>query len=529
MFRFETGGLKLSKLSRKINENWNNQENRFNPLIVLGFCFFISFLFLLLCTQSSPLYPTNTWCDPNAFFTMGKGMMNGKVIYRDLFEQKGPLLYFLHGLAYLVSNRSFLGVFFLEVVSFTFFLFYCHKILSLFIQSKASLIYLPVIAVFILNLISFFEGDSAEEFCLPLLAISLYSLMGYFTGKIKITDRHFFWNGVISGCVLWIKFSLLGFWVGWIFSIFLGMVVNGHVWKAVKGSLIFLLGMLIATIPWIIYFGINQSIPDWINTYLVVNITSYATSEPFFSRLKYPLYSFAAHTLENPIFCFTLWFGILVFVLFKKYIQKILYRFLLFMCVFLLIFGIYGGGQGYIYYFLIVSPFILFGCIVLFDSIQHLIKKDLSPRWVTAIILSFILISVPYTLKNNHNTHLLSWKKQDLIQYRYASIINQSKDPTLLNYGKLDMGFYTVTGITPNVRFFEQQNLDYARFPLNNDEQNRYIREKVVEYVVLRLPSEETLESANIPYLLSNYEVIASEDPQHDIYPEIWYLLKKRN
>lgn len=65
---------------------------------------------LLFCTKSSPLYPTNDWVDTNCFFTVGKSMFEGRVPYLDIYEQKGPLLYFLYGLCYLVSPTSFLGV-----------------------------------------------------------------------------------------------------------------------------------------------------------------------------------------------------------------------------------------------------------------------------------------------------------------------------------------------------------------------------------------------------------------------------------
>ena len=86
----------------------NNTIGKVNKCFIIGgYCFFLSILFLLICTKSSPLYPFNDWVDSNAFFTMGKGMINGKVLYRDLFEQKGPLLYFIHGLSYLISNKTF--------------------------------------------------------------------------------------------------------------------------------------------------------------------------------------------------------------------------------------------------------------------------------------------------------------------------------------------------------------------------------------------------------------------------------------
>ena len=78
---------------------------------------FIAFCFLAICSRSSFIYPCNNWDDSNSYFTMGKVMMNGGVIYRDAFDQKGPLLYFIYGLGYLMSNTTFVGVFVLEVVA----------------------------------------------------------------------------------------------------------------------------------------------------------------------------------------------------------------------------------------------------------------------------------------------------------------------------------------------------------------------------------------------------------------------------
>ena len=60
--------------------------------------FLIIFIILLLTSKNSFLYPLNDWVDENAFFTMGKSLMNGVVPYRDLYEQKGPLLYLIFGI-----------------------------------------------------------------------------------------------------------------------------------------------------------------------------------------------------------------------------------------------------------------------------------------------------------------------------------------------------------------------------------------------------------------------------------------------
>ena len=53
-------------------------------IIIYLYCLISSFIFLFICTKSSPFYSFNNWVDPNSFFTMGKGMANGLIIYKDL-------------------------------------------------------------------------------------------------------------------------------------------------------------------------------------------------------------------------------------------------------------------------------------------------------------------------------------------------------------------------------------------------------------------------------------------------------------
>ena len=98
------------------------------------YSFLVAFCVLLFTSKNSFLYPFNDWVDENAFFTVGKGIFKGVVPYRDVFEQKGLLLYFLFGIASLISYKSFIGVFFLEVVFFTFFLYYGYKTITLFLH-----------------------------------------------------------------------------------------------------------------------------------------------------------------------------------------------------------------------------------------------------------------------------------------------------------------------------------------------------------------------------------------------------------
>lgn len=73
-----------------------------------------SLMILMFNSRSSFLYPDNGWVDAQAFYTVGRGWMHGLIPYRDLFEQKGPLLYLLYGLGWLIDPHGFGGIFLFE-------------------------------------------------------------------------------------------------------------------------------------------------------------------------------------------------------------------------------------------------------------------------------------------------------------------------------------------------------------------------------------------------------------------------------
>ena len=384
-------------------------------------------------------------------------MMNGAVPYRDLFEHKGPLLYFLHGLAYLISNNTFLGVYIVEVISFSLFLYFTFKIINLFVDWKYSAIMLPIMAAAVLNLRSFAHGDTAEELTLPFMMISLYYLLRFYKNPTRhaLPQSWVLINGIIAGCVLWIKYSYLGFWLGWIISITVCYLMNKQLIQSIKTSLWFLLGILIASVPWLFYFGINRAIPDWIHTYFTINLTMYPESLSAVEIIRSILLSFRKHLYLNPVSVSLIFLGMFVFVTNKKYIHHALHRFGLLFSFLLLALGVYIGGKDYIYYFLIFSPFIVFGFIILADLYADTYGSIKSKTLLMGLILIIFIVTLAYTYRFNRNRYMLSWEKDDMVQYKFAAIMKETNHPTLLNYGFQDGGFYTIAGITPNVRFFQ--------------------------------------------------------------------------
>ena len=157
-----------------------------NPMrtAVMLMCVLTAVIVVAICSKSSFLYPLNDWQDTNCYLTVGKSIWSGVVPYRDLFEQKGPFLYFLYAFASLISYRTFFGVYLLEVFCCTFFLYYSYKIVEMY-SGKKALYYLPFLAVAVYTSRAFVHGGSAEEICFPILSMSLYYFLKAAKASIK--------------------------------------------------------------------------------------------------------------------------------------------------------------------------------------------------------------------------------------------------------------------------------------------------------------------------------------------------------
>lgn len=507
------------------------QRNKRN-IITLAYCFLVSFLLMAICTKSSFLYPINDWSDPHCFINVGRGMMEGRVTYRDLFEQKGPLLYFIHGLTYLISPTSFAGVFALEVAAFAVFLFYCDKIITMYLRPWVSCLLLPVFSAVVLTSVSFNKGDSAEELALPLLTISLYQLLRYFRQKEPKPVGYgvLLANGIFAGCVLWTKYTLLGFWFGWMACLFFSMTAQKQFARAFKSCLVFLGGMALATLPWVIYFGVNHAIKDWIDSYIFVNLFSYTKKISFAERLvqwvRVPL---KAAFKENPLIALLLAFGGAAFMLCKKYIPRIGGRLAVIACVFFLNLTVYFRGAGYDYYFLIFIPFAVFGMIAGADLIRLLAEKLAGkplapPRWLAACAAAVLCVACTgsaYFL--SPNTYAIGHDKNSYVQYRFAEIMNQTPNPTVFFYNFMDNGFAFAADITQTQKHFCGLNLPEKEFPDLMAAQRRYIREKQTDYIVMR---EDKMDDP--PYLDENYELIATQTQEYDGIPLVYRLYKAK-
>lgn len=468
-----------------MNNTALNPEKR-DDLRALLIFFIASALLLLVFSACSPLYPLNTWVDPNCFMTVARGMKAGMVPYRDLMEQKGPLLYFIHIIALLISPDSFHGVYPLEVLAHTAFLFAAYKTARLFVKKGV----VPLLIAALLVLINCYgAGDSAEMLCLPLLAWSFYDAMRYFAAD----ERRMRWqtllrNGFFAGCVLWTKFSLLGLHFAFMAVIAIESVLRERkLLPAMRMCGVFLLGMALATAPWLLYFGVNGAIGDCIDVYFVQNIVSYPSEHNLVYNLVHGLGNDALYNL--PLALLILIGGLYALLgSGKKRLALKLYVLTTAFCMTLLL---YAGGRfrGYTFYIYAVflSLFAAEVCTLFADR-----KKSL--RTACAALSLCLLTGVcGWELYDSRRLlKSLGTSGEWMAQYRFAEVINQTENPTLLNCGFLDGGFYMAAQVLPTERWFCKLNV-------SQDDcfktQSSAVEEGRVDYVVT---NKRTLAEMNI-------------------------------
>ncbi|MHC5247188.1 hypothetical protein [Enterococcus sp. LJL90] len=515
----------------------------------LEFAFFSIFL-LAIFSKNSPLFSTNDWVDANAFLTVGKSMFNGLVPYKDIFEQKGPYLYFVYGISSFFKLKSFLGVYLLECIAMATNLICVFKILKLYLPKNTSLILTLFFPIFILNYYFFRQGGSAEELCMPLLLILMYQVLTRIHSLkigsiIKFDKRVYFLQGLFVSIVFLTKFSLLGPWIAFYLFLVVYLIIKKDFHELLHLVLFSALGFCTGTIPWFIYFVVNGALNDFFNVYIFINSSSYnQAAVTITQRIIFIMSQLIANIKFNLLNLFFLVPIFPIIFMLKSLSKNFAARLMLSLIVFSTGCFMYIGMRTYEYYFLFFTCYSIFGLLLL-GKIFGMVYKDLSSIFYfsTSVIIPLaVIISTCICLANNSNIEesLLfpynrtvrtdSDEPNQTAQQLFSEYMHsKSGSPTLLNYGFLDGGFYLAADILPTEKHFELQNLDHSVYSENYNSQNEAITQKRVEFFVIETQNDYSESDLEELGYLQNYDVAMSHSQSRDQrYYTYWlFELKK--
>jgi len=323
------------------------------------FLIIISFVFFILRLPS--FFEPDWYGDEGIYQVLGVAMNHGRLLYRDIFDNKPPLLYFL----YSIVNSDQFSIRFLSFLAGLLAVFCFYFIVRKFLKSEKSVFLTTGIFAFLFG-IPLIEGNIAnsENFMIPLALLS--SVLIFKALEEKSENRKLIFI-LLSGLALGISFlfKIVAVFDFAAFFVFLGF------WKFEKLSNLINKSFLISEIKHLIFLVLGFSAPIVFVTgiFILNGAFSDFLRATFFSNIGYVGYGNKFIIPQGFLILKLIMLGI--FVLFVFWKKKKFGDFATFVLLWLgfSLFNAFFSQRPYTHYVLVLLPaFVLLLGLVLENS-----------------------------------------------------------------------------------------------------------------------------------------------------------------
>lgn len=395
------------------------------PLLL--FWLLMAAIFVLLFSYStSPLYPTYFGNDSAQFQTIGKYWLRGSVPYRDLFDHKGPWIFFMNMLGYWICGSK-TGICLLQILSMWCSLYFLYKTARTTGKNELYGVIVTLLSMFFLFL-NYGEANFTEEYCLPFLCASAYWMCRYFEEEQEQhSPKAAFLYGV-AFCVCFLtRVTNCVLLAAGVFAITVSLLHKKqfiNFWKNVAG---FLAGVLTIFLPFAIYFASQGALYDMIYGTFLYNFVYISETNPWFREANRDTW----FSFIYIYFCsYSVFFTVLLAWLRKK---KGLAGWLMLAGVVEMY--LYINSSLYYHYPMVVLPqFIMLINELTRDSSQRGIKRI---KQVTLVLLAMFMIYGAYYYKGWLSNISKYRQPFDEGYYEILAQIPEEDLPYLMTYGSV--------------------------------------------------------------------------------------------
>ena len=467
-------------------------QRDFNPWLVYAICLGISCLFMFFFGLNSPIHTFNSHCDYQWFMTMGRGIVAGKVPYRDLFEHKGPLVYAVFAVASLFPNAQ-VAIWCFEVFCINLFLFFCYRIARKFLSPWLSLMILPLMMLVLsTNYCRGIDGSCVEEYCLPIFAYGLLCFLDFLMDQRSATWRRSLAIGICLGILLWVKFTMWEFFLVPMLIWLITNLVRRKFAEIFRAGLIMLGGCALITIPVLIGYAAVGALDDLFMVYFQINITRYSGSDVEFTAAEAavrPWKNLLKVLVIGSWFSVMLIWGVICFTV-QYWRKKGGYLMLISVIVTWLMMGFFGEIA---YYYLPMFTYAVLGVVYSVKVVVHALQSveiTIRRRWASTLaILIVTVVSFLAALPLVTSCAEINRPREAYAPLMVADIIAEynrtvAQPATLFCYRMADCGFYNAAGLIPNVYYYGQNTFTENVFPEMFAAFDQTISDQLCDFVV---------------------------------------------
>lgn len=314
-------------------------------LFLLGLCFYALLPF-------NPAFTSYIDRDSGVFLYTGWRMVEGELPYRDVWDHKPPMIFFINALGLIVSNSRW-GVWFLEFI----FLFVASLIGFTLIQKKMG--DFPAILgswLWIYTFSSLIDGGNfTEEYALPFQFASLW-----FFNKFATTNRlkiNLFWTGFFAGCAFFTKQTTIGIIVAIFLFITIVRMPTIQIRHWLSEIWTLSLGMFLPILVIGLLFAFSGSLFEFFDTAFFYNFVSYTSFSADKNAARFLSILRGVFFYGRSGILFFVFFGLLVGIIyFRKILQD---NALILMAIIALpieLALVSFSGRGYLHYYISALP-----------------------------------------------------------------------------------------------------------------------------------------------------------------------------
>ena len=164
---------------------------------------------LIALFPNNPANMTLPSRDSGVFLYIGWRFLNGDIPYRDVWDHKPPLIYFVDALGIALTSDSLWGVWFLQFICIFCTLFFIYKLLDREFGIYSALAGTITLTSGLLTILE--KGNVTEEYALIFQALCFWLFVSAWRRDFPL--RSSFWIGVLGGIAFNFKQTTVGIWI----------------------------------------------------------------------------------------------------------------------------------------------------------------------------------------------------------------------------------------------------------------------------------------------------------------------------
>jgi len=399
------------------------------------------------------------------FFTAGKAWMEGMTPYIDFADSKGPLLWLIYGIGYLLSPTSYIGVFWISILAYTLTFAVLWRTARLFFGKRESLIVLVLMPVLMFYRV-LHDEVRAEDFCMLGICIGIYctcrALMSPESASVR---KYAFGLGASMAWCLLIKWNLFVLMGG------MALVVLGVSFSRRRVDALFfgLFGIAVVTLPFVVYFLWKGNFMAMVQEYFVNTFQISGRGKNLELTVFYTLL-----TKRMSVYYTVMLLGVVVGICFFCRRFRVSYWLLVAYIPFVVFLELQLSRH---YYFAIVMPFYVFFLIFLVGCCSWLICR-LPKSLFVAIAIVVCLVGTAY---NTRWWNFIFFPSADQERWdEIQSVMQRKQRPRMLVLSG-DYGFGLLMRALPACKYWAFQ---YGSSENMKEQRYNAIRAKKPDFVI---------------------------------------------